>query len=68
MPAPVRALYESAVGDATGHLFLAAAPFAVAALVCVLFLREVPLRTTLEREDVMMAAAAPEADAELVGA
>jgi EmrB/QacA subfamily drug resistance transporter len=51
LPAPVRALYESAFGAATGHLFLIAAPFAMLALVCVLFIREVPLRTTIERVD-----------------
>jgi EmrB/QacA subfamily drug resistance transporter len=50
LPAPVRALYESAFGEATGHLFLVAAPFALLAFVCVLFIREVPLRTTLDRE------------------
>ena len=49
LPAPVRALYESAFGEATGHLFLVATPFALLALVCVLFIREVPLRTTLDR-------------------
>ena len=36
-------------------------PFAVVALVCVLFIREVPLRTTILRE----AEVAPEATAEL---
>jgi EmrB/QacA subfamily drug resistance transporter len=51
LPAPVRALYESAFGEATGHLFLIAAPFAMLALVCVLFIREVPLRTTIQRDD-----------------
>ena len=51
LPAPVRALYESAFGEATGHLFLIAAPFAMLALVCVLFIREVPLRTTIQRAD-----------------
>jgi EmrB/QacA subfamily drug resistance transporter len=51
LPAPVRALYESAFGEATGHLFLIAAPFAMLALVCVLFIREVPLRTTIQRVD-----------------
>jgi len=50
LPAPVRALYEGAFGQATGHLFLVAAPFALLALVCVLFIREVPLRTTLDHE------------------
>jgi len=51
LPAPVRALYEQAFGDATGHLFLFSVPFAVASLVCILFIREVPLRTTLDVED-----------------
>jgi EmrB/QacA subfamily drug resistance transporter len=51
LPAPVRALYESSFGDATGHLFLTAAPFALVAFVCILFIREVPLRTTLDRAD-----------------
>jgi EmrB/QacA subfamily drug resistance transporter len=51
LPAPVRALYESAFGESTGHLFLIAAPFAMLALVCVLFIREVPLRTTIQRND-----------------
>jgi len=50
LPAPVRALYESAFGEATGHLFLVAAPFALLALLCVAFIREVPLRTTLDHE------------------
>ncbi len=46
LPAPIRALYEASFGDAVGHLFLVAAPFAVAALICVLFIKEVPLRTS----------------------
>lgn len=59
LPAPVRAIFESAFGDATGHLFLIAAPFAAAALVCVLFIREVPLRLTIEREDRLEVSAHP---------
>ena len=51
LPAPVRALFEQAFGEATGHLFLVAVPFAVLAFVCVLLIREVPLRTTVLRED-----------------
>jgi EmrB/QacA subfamily drug resistance transporter len=51
LPAPVRLVFEHAFGDATGHIFLLATPFAVLALVAVLFIREVPLRTTIERED-----------------
>jgi EmrB/QacA subfamily drug resistance transporter len=51
LPAPVRLVFEHAFGDATGHIFLLATPFAALALVAVLFIREVPLRTTIERED-----------------
>ncbi|MEO5709762.1 MAG: MDR family MFS transporter [Nocardioidaceae bacterium] len=64
LPAPVRAVFEAAFGDATGRIFLIAAPCAFVALVAVLFIREVPLRTTIERQDET-AAAAPEATAQL---
>ncbi len=47
LPGPVRAVFEHAFGASTGELFLVATPFAVAALIAVLFIREVPLRTTL---------------------
>jgi len=45
LPAPVRAVFEQAFGESFGHLFLVAAPFALLALVLVLFIKEVPLRT-----------------------
>ena len=51
LPAPVRAVFEHAFGASTGELFLVATPFALAALVAVLFIREVPLRTTITRDD-----------------
>ena len=51
LPAPVRALFQQAFGEATGHLFLVTIPFVVIALACVVFIREVPLRTTILRED-----------------
>ena len=57
----MRAIFEQAFGEATGHIFLVAVPFAVAAFLCVLFIREVPLRTTILRADEI----APEATAEL---
>jgi EmrB/QacA subfamily drug resistance transporter len=50
---PFRTIFEHAFGEATGHLFLVALPFAVLALVCVLFIKEVPLRTTILRADEM---------------
>ena len=34
LPAPIRDLYEHAFGEATGHLFLIALPFAVLSLLC----------------------------------
>ncbi len=61
MPAPIRAIFESAYGDATGHIFLVALPFAVGALIAVLFIREVPLRTSVKREDELVADAALDA-------
>ncbi|MDX6319770.1 MAG: hypothetical protein QOD35_3170 [Nocardioidaceae bacterium] len=51
LPAPVRLVFEKAFGDATGHIFLIATPFAVLAFVAVLFIKEVPLRTTIQRAD-----------------
>jgi EmrB/QacA subfamily drug resistance transporter len=58
LPGPVRAVFEHAFGTATGHVFLIAAPCAAIALVAVLFIREVPLRTTIERQDELVGAAA----------
>jgi EmrB/QacA subfamily drug resistance transporter len=54
LPGPVRAVFEHAFGASTGELFLVATPFAVAALVAVLFIREVPLRTTITRDDELV--------------
>ncbi|WP_413099993.1 MDR family MFS transporter [Streptomyces sp. Inha503] len=46
LPAPVRSLVEHAYASATAELFLWATPFALLALIVVLFVREKPLRTT----------------------
>ncbi len=51
LPEPLRVLYESSFGDAIGHLFWVSAPLALLALVCILFIKEVPLRTTLHTSD-----------------
>jgi EmrB/QacA subfamily drug resistance transporter len=59
LPAPVREVFESAFGHATGTIFMIAAPCAVVAFVAVLFIREVPLRTTIERSDEMAGAPEP---------
>jgi hypothetical protein len=55
-------VFESAFGDATGQLFLIAAPCALIALIAVLFIREVPLRTTIERDDEAAPAVAEPAE------
>ncbi len=51
LPAPVREVFQTAFAEATGHIFWLATPFALLALVAILLIREVPLRTTLERAD-----------------
>jgi hypothetical protein len=51
LPQPVREVVERAFGDAAGHIFWLALPFAVVALVCMMLIREVPLRDTIERAD-----------------
>jgi EmrB/QacA subfamily drug resistance transporter len=61
LPGPVRVLYEHSFGAAIGELFFVAMPFALLALVCILFIKEVPLRTTLDRDDQL----APEATSKL---
>ena len=56
LPEPVREVFARAFGDATAHIFWLAAPFALVALICMLLIREVPLRTTIERADEIEAA------------
>ena len=51
LPEPVRQVIEHAFGDATGHIFLLAAPVAFLAFLAVLLIKEVPLRRTIERAD-----------------
>jgi EmrB/QacA subfamily drug resistance transporter len=54
---------EHAFGSAIGQIFMVGVPFAVAALVCVMFIKEVPLRTTvLSAEEIEAHAAATEAE------
>ena len=47
LPAPILAIVRAAYGDATGHLFLIGAGFALIALIAVIFVKEVPLRQTV---------------------
>jgi EmrB/QacA subfamily drug resistance transporter len=49
LPTPLRNLFEGAFGDATGSIFLLTVPFAVLALITVLFIKEKSLRTTLDK-------------------
>nr|WP_275414147.1 MFS transporter [Microbispora siamensis] len=58
LPAPIRTVVESAYGHGVGDLFLYAAPVAFLALVAVLFIKEVPLRTSA----ITVRADAPETD------
>jgi EmrB/QacA subfamily drug resistance transporter len=60
LPGPVREVIEHAFGDATGHIFLIAAPVAFLAFLAVLLIKEVPLRRTIERADELAPEAAPE--------
>ncbi|MET8832222.1 DHA2 family efflux MFS transporter permease subunit [Streptomyces sp. NPDC004610] len=45
LPGPIRTLMESSYGSGIADVFLYAAPIALLALVCALFIKEVPLRT-----------------------
>ena len=64
LPPVIRDIYETAFGGAIGDVFMVGVPFAVLALVCVLLIKEVPLRTSVMREDELAAArATADADA-----
>ena len=56
MPAPIAQIVRAAYGDATGHIFLISAGFAVVALLAVVFVKEVPLRTTVSMTEGVTAA------------
>lgn len=62
LPGWEQAIWETAFGESFGHIFLVATPFAVVALICVMLVREVPLRTSNLTAEV-----APEATAQLEG-
>lgn len=50
VPGPIREIVRAAYGDATGKIFGIAAIIAVVTLVSVLFIKETPLRSTLDLE------------------
>ncbi|WP_245721188.1 MDR family MFS transporter [Nocardia pseudovaccinii] len=56
LSAPVRSVVEDAYGHGVADAFLCTAPLAVLALVAVLFIREVPLRTTNAPDPIVEAA------------
>ncbi|GII89028.1 MFS transporter [Sphaerisporangium siamense] len=46
LPAPIRTVVESSYGHGVGDVFMYAAPFALVALIIILFIKEIPLRTS----------------------
>jgi EmrB/QacA subfamily drug resistance transporter len=51
LPAPVAEIVRSAYGDATGTIFAVAAGVAVLSVVTALLMKEIPLRTTVQKVD-----------------
>ncbi|GII64157.1 MFS transporter [Sphaerisporangium krabiense] len=46
LPLPIRTVVESSYGHGVGDVFMYAAPFALLALLIILFIKEIPLRTS----------------------
>ena len=63
LPTAIRTIVENAYGDSVALMFLVAAPLALIALVAILFLREVPLRDTVDVVETATSAT-PTPDAE----
>ncbi len=63
LPAPIRDIMRAAYGDATALIFLIAAAISVVAFLAVLFIKEVPLRRTVDAapEKELLANASAEA-------
>jgi hypothetical protein len=65
LPAAIAQLVRSTYADATGHIFVIAAAVSLVALVAMLFIKEVPLRTSVhltEAQESAVAASAGVAD------
>jgi EmrB/QacA subfamily drug resistance transporter len=58
MPAPVRDIMRAAYGDATAEIFLISAVIGIVALVSILFIKEQPLRRTVDIQPEAAASAA----------
>lgn len=65
MPAPVREIMRAAYGDATAEVFLISAVVAVIALVSVLFIKERPLRRTVDVQPDVRPDVRPDVQAEV---
>ncbi|MFF9126585.1 MDR family MFS transporter [Streptomyces sp. NPDC014889] len=65
LPAPIAAVVEDSYGHATGVIFLIAAPIALVALIAILFIKEVPLRTAVDDTAEVQAAGGPHHSAPL---
>jgi EmrB/QacA subfamily drug resistance transporter len=63
LPAPMRAVVESSYGHGVADIFIVAAPVALLALLLVLFIKEVPLRTASGLQQAAGVSAEPEAAA-----
>ncbi|MQY21658.1 MFS transporter [Nocardia macrotermitis] len=50
LPAPIRAVVQASYGHGIGDVFLYAAPCALVAVIVILFIKEVPLRTSNSQE------------------
>lgn len=50
MPATIRDIMRAAYGDATAEIFLISAVIGITALVAILFIKEQPLRRTVDIE------------------
>lgn len=63
LPAPIRDIMRAAYGDATAQIFMISAAIAVVAFLAVLFIKEVPLRKTVDAspEKELVAVASGEA-------
>ncbi|SES32992.1 drug resistance transporter, EmrB/QacA subfamily [Pedococcus cremeus] len=59
LPKPIATLVRSTYADATGHIFVIAAVISLVALVAVVFIKEVPLRTSVHLGEAQEAATAP---------
>ncbi|MFF3162186.1 MDR family MFS transporter [Streptomyces sp. NPDC003273] len=60
LPAPIAAVVEDSYGHATGVIFLIAAPIALVALIAILFIKEIPLRTAVDDTAGVQAAGLPD--------